>query len=172
MKKKGPGVNDAHETGRMLELHGLPLASFKARAGAFIVDFVIALVAFTALVILGSRLAAWFGYSIGDVHLTFDFTHWYSLVFLVVYFTLLTYFTNGQSLGKKLFHIKVISISRDRLTFWKSFERSFGYGASSLEFGFGFLQYFIHPNRATVHDRIAETIVVAVVPSPGPASSR
>jgi len=25
------------------------------------------------------------------------------------------------------------------------------------ELGLGFLQYFIHPNRRTVHDRIAET---------------
>ena len=30
----------------------------------------------------------------------------------------------------------------------------------SLEAGFGFLQYFKHPNHQTVHDRIAETIVV------------
>jgi len=29
-----------------------------------------------------------------------------------------------------------------------------------LEFGFGFIQYFIHPNKRTVHDRIADTIVV------------
>jgi uncharacterized RDD family membrane protein YckC len=43
---------------------------------------------------------------------------------------------------------------------WHSVERALGYGASALEAGFGFLQYFIHPNRRTVHDRIAETIVV------------
>ena len=30
----------------------------------------------------------------------------------------------------------------------------------SLEAGFGFLQYFTHPNRQTVHDRIAETVVI------------
>jgi uncharacterized RDD family membrane protein YckC len=35
-----------------------------------------------------------------------------------------------------------------------------GYGASALEAGFGFFQYFLQPNRACVHDRIAETIVV------------
>jgi uncharacterized RDD family membrane protein YckC len=39
-------------------------------------------------------------------------------------------------------------------------ERALGYGASFLEFGFGFLQYFIDSNRRTVHDRIAETIVI------------
>jgi uncharacterized RDD family membrane protein YckC len=46
------------------------------------------------------------------------------------------------------------------LTLWQSVERALGYGASFLEGGFGFVQYFFAPNRRTVHDRIAETIVV------------
>jgi len=45
------------------------------------------------------------------------------------------------------------------MSLWHSVERALGYAASTLELGFGFLQYFIHPNRRTVHDRIAETIV-------------
>jgi len=54
-------------------------------------------------------------------------------------------------------------------------ERALGYGASSLELGFGFIQYFIHPNRRTVHDRMAETIVIrdrraAVPQAPPPAA--
>jgi uncharacterized RDD family membrane protein YckC len=57
------------------------------------------------------------------------------------------------------------------MTIWHSFERALGYGASVLEFGFGFIQYFIHPNRRTVHDRIAETIVIReqkeLSPDPG-----
>jgi hypothetical protein len=40
-------------------------------------------------------------------------------------------------------------------------ERALGYGASMLEGGFGFAQYFTNPNRCCVHDRIAETIVVS-----------
>jgi uncharacterized RDD family membrane protein YckC len=152
---------DAHETGRMLELHGMELASFRSRAAAFALDFLLAAAAFTGLVMLGSWLAGLAGIKLGDVHLTFDFTHWYSLVFLVVYFTLLMYFTNGRSLGKWLFGVRVISLAHDHMTLWHSFERSLGYGASFLEFGFGFFQYFIHPNRCTVHDRIAETIVIA-----------
>ena len=42
-----------------------------------------------------------------------------------------------------------------------------GYAASALELGFGFVQYFIHPSRRTVHDRIAETIVVTSRSRPG-----
>jgi uncharacterized RDD family membrane protein YckC len=54
----------------------------------------------------------------------------------------------------------VVSLTHPRITLWTAVERALGYGASFLELGFGFLQYFLNPNRQTVHDRIAETIVV------------
>jgi len=54
-----------------------------------------------------------------------------------------------------------MSLVHDRLGLWHAFERAIGYGASTLEFGFGFFHYFIRPDRRTIHDRIAETIVVA-----------
>ena len=66
----------------------------------------------------------------------------------------------GQTLGKRLMGIRVVSVVHEKIGFWHSVERALGYGASFLEFGFGFLQYFIDPNRRTVHDRIAETIVI------------
>ena len=141
-------------------MHGVLLATFKQRTVAFFVDFFLAAAIFMVMVFSGAKLAKVLGYDIGDVHLTFDFTHWYSLVFLVVYFTLWTFYTNGRSIGKRLMHIRVVSLVHEKMSFWHSLERSLGYGASSLEFGFGFLQYFTHPNRKTVHDRIAETIVI------------
>jgi uncharacterized RDD family membrane protein YckC len=79
----------------------------------------------------------------------------------VLYFELMTYLTNGRTLGKWLLNIRVVSLAHGRLSLWHSIERALGYGASALEFGFGFAQYFVHPNHRTVHDRIAETIVVA-----------
>jgi uncharacterized RDD family membrane protein YckC len=80
----------------------------------------------------------------------------------VLYFGLITFFTKGYTFGKRIFRIRIISTSHNHLTLWHSIERSLGYYASSLEFGFGFLQYFIDYNRRTVHDRIAETIVIKV----------
>jgi len=50
--------------------------------------------------------------------------------------------------------------SARKATFHLELERALGYGAPALELGFGFLQYFIHPNHRTVHDRIAETIII------------
>jgi len=112
------------------------------------------------IVLPGGMLAVRPGLVTHDVNLKFDFAHWYSLVFLVVYFALATYWGNGRTPGKWLCGIRVVSLVHERMTLWHSIERGLGYGASFLEFGFGFLQYFIHPNRRTVHDRIAETIVV------------
>jgi uncharacterized RDD family membrane protein YckC len=94
-----------------------------------------------------------------NVELNF-FHNWYSVLYLVLFFGLSFYIGNGRSLGKRIMGIRVVSLVHDRLSLWHSIERALGYGASTLEFGFGFLQYFIHPNQRTVHDRIAETIVI------------
>ena len=78
-----------------------------------------------------------------------------------MYFGLTTYVGKGRTPGKWLLNIRVVSLVHERLGLWHSIERALGYGASALEFGFGFAQYFVHSNHRTVHDRIAETIVVA-----------
>jgi uncharacterized RDD family membrane protein YckC len=78
----------------------------------------------------------------------------------VLYFGLATYLGKGATIGKRLTGIRVVSLVHNNLPLWNCIERCLGYAASSLEVGFGFLQYFTHPNHQTVHDRIAETIVI------------
>jgi uncharacterized RDD family membrane protein YckC len=68
--------------------------------------------------------------------------------------------TDGFTVGKRLLRIRVISLTAPEITLWQAVERTLGYGASLLEGGFGFIQFFIHRNRQCVHDRIAETIVI------------
>lgn len=142
---------------------GLPLASFARRGMALALDFLIAGLSFLAVGLslgLLARRAGWIGAS-DDVMLRFTFfRNWYSVVWLVIYFGLLAWWGNGQTPGKRLCRIRVLSLAHERLGLWHSFERALGYGASALEAGFGFFQYFIRPDRRTVHDRIAETIVV------------
>ena len=70
---------------------------------------------------------------------------WWALAIIVIYFGVLTYFGRGQSPGKRLFRIRVVSLVSDRLTLWHSIERALGYGASALEAGFGFIQYLFIP---------------------------
>jgi uncharacterized RDD family membrane protein YckC len=78
----------------------------------------------------------------------------------VLYFTLCTYFFNGQTIGKKLLKIQVVSIYHHKIGFWHCLERSLGYAASSLELGLGFIQAFWNPNRMALHDKIGDTVVV------------
>jgi len=157
MKKSNYNGTESH---RMQDLHGLPLASFKRRAGAFYIDLLIAALVFLPIIMYGVRLLQRFGLAKEHLHLEFDYEHWYSIIPLVVYFSVSIYYGNGKTIGKKLMGIRVVSVVHEKIGFWHSVERALGYGASFLEFGFGFLQYFIDPNRRTVHDRIAETIVI------------
>ena len=148
------------ETHRMHELDGLPLASFTKRAVAFIVDFLIAAFLSVPVLMVSAYILQRFGLIKEDLRLVFDFEHWYSIILLVIYFSLSTYYGKGKTPGKKLMGIRVISVVHEKIGFWHAVERALGYGASFLEFGFGFLQYFIDVNRRTVHDRLAETIVI------------
>jgi uncharacterized RDD family membrane protein YckC len=161
-----PDTFTSHATHRMLELEGLKLAPFGRRLLAFGFDFFFTAALFTCLAIGGAKLAA-MAHLLRDgakVDLQFDFHHWYSLLSLVVYFGLATYLGNGQTLGKRLARIRVVSTLHPKLAFWHSLERALGYGASALELGFGFLQYFIAENRQTAHDRLAGTIVISEPP--------
>ncbi len=157
-------VYSAHETERMKELDGLELASFRRRAIALLIDAVLAgtlfAVVMIAVVLLLNRFTS-LGRSDRHINIEMNFLHnWYSIAYTVLFFGLSFYLGNGQTIGKRLMGIRVVSLVHHRLSLWHSIERALGYGASALELGFGFLQYFIHPNRRTVHDRIAETIVV------------
>jgi len=144
---------------RQRSLEGTPLATFSRRAIAFVLDFFI-----VALIVGASALPETLkaGAESGNFKMDIDPFHGWELLSLPLYFGLVTYFGRGQTIGKKLLGIRVVSIVHEHLNLWHSLERSLGYGASMLEGGFGFIQYFIHPNRQTVHDRIAETIVIRV----------
>jgi uncharacterized RDD family membrane protein YckC len=138
-------------------LQGVALASFRSRALAFAVDgLVVALLLLAPS--LWSRIASAGG--TGPAELSLEFGGLGSVAVAVLYFGLSTFLGKGATLGKHLLGIRVVSLVHSHMSLWHSIERALGYAASSLEAGFGFLQYFNHPNHQTVHDRIAETIVV------------
>lgn len=142
---------------------GMPLAPFMRRALALFLDFIIAGITFLIVTVGGGTLLMRIGLLTveHDIKLEFKFyENWYSIIWLVLYFALGSYFGKGQTIGKKICGIRILSLVHERLSFWHALERALGYGASALEGGFGFFQYFLRPDRRTVHDRIAETIVV------------
>lgn len=151
---------EAHATGRMLSLEGRPLASFRARAGAFLLDMTVVLVAVVAVGLPAALREVRLGRT--EV-LAVPFDPFHSMVgfgITVAYFGLVTWLWRGRTPGKRLMKIRVVSLSHEKITLWQSVERALGYGASALEAGFGFFQVFLHANRQAVHDRIAETVVV------------
>jgi uncharacterized RDD family membrane protein YckC len=140
----------------------MPLATIGTRAAAFLIDFTLVL----AMVIAIGLPFAYQQFRSGAAeHVVVPFEPLHSLwglIALVLYFGFATYIGHGQTIGKRLLRIRIISLSGSHLTLWQSIERALGYGASALEAGFGFFQALWYHNRQTVHDRIAETIVIKV----------
>jgi uncharacterized RDD family membrane protein YckC len=154
---------DPHETPRLEALAGLPLAAFWQRALAFFIDFLIVLFFFVPVELARQYITLKLAHGDLSHHnykIVYDPRELVDLVYFIVYSGLMLWATNGLTAGKRLLRIRVISLTNPKISFWQAFERGLGYGASFLEGGFGFIQFFIHPNRQCVHDRIAETIVV------------
>jgi uncharacterized RDD family membrane protein YckC len=164
---------DPHGTARTKTLAGVPLATFRQRAGAILIDFIL-----IAVIWIPTKMGLQYliqqklhireeiyhstnGHAKTDVKFDLERTLevvW--TVWLVAYFGLFVRVTNGLTPGKRLLRIRVVSLEHERITRWQAVERALGYGASALEGGFGFIQYFLYKNHTCVHDRIAETIVV------------
>jgi uncharacterized RDD family membrane protein YckC len=160
MSKLGKSKFKPDSIERINSLKDVTLASFLQRFIAFGIDIfivVIILIAIEIPVIIKET-----SHSTVNHNYEINPFHGWSIIVVVLYSGLLTYFLKGQTLGKKIMKIKVISLTHEHISLWHSIERALGYGASALEAGFGFVQFFIHPNRQTVHDRIAETIVISL----------
>lgn len=171
MFSKGGRTFDPHRTGRTHALGGAPLATFRQRSAAILIDFVL-----IALIWIPAKMAIQYlirqklhiGEEIyrsasGHVTAHFDLERMLDLGWtaaLVLYFGVFVRITNGLTPGKRLMRIRVVSLEHARISRWQAIERALGYGASALEGGFGFIQYFLYKNHTCVHDRIAETIVV------------
>ena len=151
----------AHETARYDALDGYPLATFRSRAFAIAIDFVI-------ITLFG--LPAFFKHHSPAHGETTSFVALLEkamaeireLVESVFYFALCLKIGKGQTPGKWIMKIKVVSLTHAQIGWWQAIERGLGYGASLLEGGFGFVQFFLHRNRMCVHDRIADTIVIDI----------
>jgi len=148
------------------------LATIKKRLVAFLIDWIVLIVIYFCVLILfdlfNMDISKINVHGIFDVEIEMDNTPSYLITFMkllfgllpVLYFTFLFYFWKGQTIGKYILRIKVLSLYHEHIGLWHCIERSLGYFASALEFGFGFIQAFWNPNRMTLHDKIGETIVV------------
>lgn len=70
------------------------------------------------------------------------------------------YSTNGQTWGKRLLGIRVVSLDGSPLTLGKGILRVIGYMVSGIPLDLGFLWAIWDKDKQTWHDKIAGTIVV------------
>lgn len=82
-----------------------------------------------------------------------------SLVLVCGYFTFFFVFS-GQTIGKRLMGLRVISNISDRMTFRQAVVRLVGYVLSALPLYFGFLVVLTDDRRRAWHDRLAKTTVI------------
>ena len=148
------------------------LATVRKRFVAFLIDWIVLLLLYFGIIFLfGSfnmSISKINVHGIFDVELEMNNAHSYLILFLkflfgllpVLYFTISFYFFRGRTIGKYFLRIKVLSLYHEHLGLWHCIERSLGYFASALEFGFGYFQAYWNPNRMTLHDKIGETVVV------------
>ena len=66
----------------------------------------------------------------------------------------------GHTIGKRIMRIKVVKLDGSPLNLFESFGRYGGYTAGIATGLLGFLQIFWDPNRQTIQDKIAETLVL------------
>ncbi len=78
----------------------------------------------------------------------------------IVYFSLLPAWWGGQTLGKKLLHLRVVELTGRPLTVMRCLRRYGGYAAGMATGGLGFLQVLWDVNRQGIQDRVAHTVVI------------
>lgn len=76
-----------------------------------------------------------------------------------LYFTVMLSWWKGQTLGKRLFRIRVLRLDGEPITWWVAFERAGGYAAGLATGLLGFAQIYWDANRQAIHDRIVGTVV-------------
>jgi hypothetical protein len=78
----------------------------------------------------------------------------------IAYFSLLPFWWKGQTVGKRLFGLRVVHLAGKPLGVMDCFGRYGGYAAGLATGGIGLLQVLWDANRQAVEDKLAHTVVV------------
>jgi hypothetical protein len=78
----------------------------------------------------------------------------------IAYFSLLPFWWKGQTVGKRLFGLRVVHLAGKTMGLTDCFGRYGGYAAGLATGGLGLLQVLWDPNRQAVEDKLAHTVVV------------
>ena len=78
----------------------------------------------------------------------------------IVYFSLLPAWWGGQTVGKKVFGLRVVELTGKPMTVMRCLKRYGGYAAGVATGGLGFVQALWDPNRQAIQDKTAHTVVI------------
>jgi uncharacterized RDD family membrane protein YckC len=151
-------------------------AGFTSRAVAIIVDYAV-IVLISAVVIAAlslflnissvQRFLAWLNDLLPGANRLFDwllsppFGALFFLLFQYVYFVFF-FSTTGQTVGKAIMGLRVVTTDGQRLGVKRSFIRALCYTLSLAPLGLGFLWVLGEDRRKAWHDKIAHTYVLYV----------
>lgn len=130
------------------------LASFGQRFVAFLIDGLFVTIAYVAFVTCAGVIAA----TNGDLGLLLGLLTPFTSIFYYTYF----HASSGQTPGKKLLRIKVVSTDGSPISTGQAIGRCFGYGISSLFLSMGYLWILIDQKNQAWHDKITGTYVINI----------
>lgn len=137
-------------------------AGFFVRLAAYLIDSLIVGAALL-MVRIPVSISSWWN---PDNILVKDFLFAYSITDIVcylltsAYFILLTYYT-GATLGKKVLHLRVVSVEERKMTFFEvAFRETVGRFLSGLILDVGYLMIGIHKEKHGLHDLLSDTEVI------------
>lgn len=127
-----------------------PLATFSQRALAWVVDIVL-LAVFNEFILKISSSSS----------------NGISAILDIAYFALLLGGPYGQTVGAKVAKIRVINLQGKPLGYMRAILRYLASTISAIIFGLGYLWMLKDKRNQTLHDKIAGSLVISLVPRPG-----
>jgi uncharacterized RDD family membrane protein YckC len=144
----------------------LPQAGFGRRAVGFFIDLALISLLLSVIIPIASYLNV-NAYRSAGYGGSEDF--FIIIAFLFANFFFVSYFTwfhsnGGQTPGKRVMGIRLVSQYGNEAGFTRSLFRSLGYYISYMVFFAGFIWALFDPNMQTWHDKLAGTIVIETGP--------
>ena len=137
-------------------------AGFFVRLAAYLVDLLIVGVALL-FVRIPVAISTWItpeNILVKDLIFQYSAMDIICYLLTVSYFIFLTYFT-GATIGKKMFHLRVVSKEERKLTFFEvAFRETVGRFLSKLIVNVGYLMIGIHKEKHGLHDMLSDTEVI------------
>ena len=149
------------DTGYSVDEAKVRLIGFNRRFAAIVVD-VTFIIFITSVMAISFSFLAWFIGAFKPYSDVVPFTNLAIILGILISVGYYTYFwtKSGQTIGKTVAGIKVISADGSPLTWGQSFMRYIGYIVSGFLFSLGFLWVIMDKRRQGWHDKIAKTYVV------------